>query len=743
MEGATDDAPSLVAHAAAGILADARDAPGHADADVSMDGPPAHGPGAELPLNVPTPAKPARAKPTPAVAYTDPAVLRHIFRFVHGIPGDANAEAVARATTAALKAASEQPRDTLPAYLQPPAEDAAAASESEPSWPFPLASLPNKSKLTLGAVRVTLKAHCVRERASVQTAAKTKTDAGGACASAAAGAAPRLRHPWPLRRPSRARAGAATVQVSMEMWSVQPASLAAVGIAPQPLAPFGVVRPSLPPASPPKATGGGEDEEGGGDAAAAAAPVSGKKRKAAAAPKAAVAAGDQENARPSWVVAGAAAPSLGAALAAAAAAPSSQTPLRAGVGGGGPAASAARSSAAVAAAAAAPSPPPKLVLATDPRVPKLRGAAAALTAHALSTYCGFTILAPLAEEGAAAAAPQPLVASGVPAVDPRAQLALSSVGAAGGGSSGGLGWAVGRDPEWVAGLAAAFWAAEPAGAPCVTAGGAAEGDALACGSGAAASAAAAPAWVWPDAHVKLLAALVQGAGATPIARLAAAVVTYLEQQRPATADAGAAAAAGGGSGTWLPPVEAVAERIGLLAELKSYGHTVKTAHKATHAVVADGPLLVSLLAGGSETDAAGAIAWHPALALNRWEVSNAAHLQRVDPKHAATHAAPLTGDAAAPVAGGAAAGIAAAEAADEDCASSEGGKAAAAGAARLSVFARFFASAATQQQRWLRLYGNRIDASARLADALGAAAIALAGANGSECAPPAPHAPPR
>lgn len=139
------------------------------DADLTDTAPLSGVPGAALPTNVPLAAKPVKARVVP-VPYSDQALLRHIFRFVHGLPGDANLDAVARAAAKALKEASELGGDAVPEYLVAPAAASAAApiaSSDTPSWPHPLASIPSKASVTIGSVRATVKAHCVCERVSL------------------------------------------------------------------------------------------------------------------------------------------------------------------------------------------------------------------------------------------------------------------------------------------------------------------------------------------------------------------------------------------------------------------------------------------------------------------------------------------------------------------------------------------------------------------------------------------------
>lgn len=132
-------------------------------------GPPASGPGAVLPTNLPTPAKPAKAKTPPPEPYTDSVMLRYIFRFAHGIPADANLEALTRATLADVVEATKRP-SVVPDYLREPAvAPSALDGDNTPSWPVSLGEVPAKTKWTLGSIKATLKMYCSKERVSVRT----------------------------------------------------------------------------------------------------------------------------------------------------------------------------------------------------------------------------------------------------------------------------------------------------------------------------------------------------------------------------------------------------------------------------------------------------------------------------------------------------------------------------------------------------------------------------------------------
>jgi len=253
----------------------------------------------------------------------------------------------------------------------------------------------------------------------------------------------------------------------------------------------------------------------------------------------------------------------------------------------------------------------------------------------------------------------------------------------------------------------------------------------------AAAASAASAWEWPEAHLKLLAALVQGSAAPSISRLSAAVVEYLASHRPQDASSSSACDDGAAAEPlWLPPASAVASRITLLAEQKSYGH--KAHGKAAAAPSAmDSRVPVSQLAGSFDAGAAG-LHWHAALSLTRWEVSNTMHLTRSDPKQqAAAMAAVDLSAAPAPSAPAVPAATSPHRSpGDDDDASSNAGGKAAAGAAtvRLSAFSRVFSKAATQHQRWLRLCGTRVAAYVRVVDTL----LALAAAQSASGERPLP-----
>ena len=749
--------------------------------DMTDDAPSVGIPGAALPTNVPSAAKPVKARVVP-VSYSDQALLRHIFRFVHGLPGDANLDAVARAAAKALKEASELGGDAVPEYLVAPAAASAAApiaSSDTPSWPHPLASIPSKASVTIGAVRATVKAHCVCERVSLLIQAPGMSVVSwGLCG---------------CLKPSQLSAGVSPSQISVKLWAVKQASLAAAGVGSQPLAPFGRLRQSLP-----KASADDKGDEGAAEAAvppaaaAASTPTAGAKRKAS--PGARVVA-DKENAVPAWATSGSGAAAAAAAVAtpsrkgpsaasdaspAVAAASSQARPppssaqcqSRRPEGGetGGAAGGAVELLLPPGAAASTAADAPTYAVDAAPRIAKLRAAAAALATHALTTYCGFGLeqpqLAPAAaaagvadaaaeaSAGTASAAaamavpssslPAPFCALGVPPVSPLARLLPPAA------PRPCLGWAVAHAPEWVASLAAAFWA-DPAVVAAATAG------------TAAAPSPSSP-WEWPEAHVRLLAGLVQGAGAATLPLLSAAVVAFLGAHRPAASASsapmhdsdGTGAEAAAAAAAWLPPTESVAARIALLAEQKHYGHkahaakvasagsaSVATVVTAAAAPVLVGPISIGQLAAGSSSEggAASGSGWHPALALSRWEVSNAAHLHRTDPKqdhgqgaNTAAAAAPAGGDSAPAAASAAAASapdshvVVIDDDDDDSAAGKAGGGAAGSAVARASAFARHFATIATGQQRWLKLLGHRVEATVRVADALAALAAASQGA---------------
>jgi hypothetical protein len=113
----------------------------------------------ERPVNTATKAKPVRAKSVPPGPITDRAALLHVFRYVHGIP-----EVAVDTLVSATHTAVEESRLNCSIY----ASTVPAGAEGVPSWPLPLPPIDAKFRLTLGALKATVKAHCDCERATIR-----------------------------------------------------------------------------------------------------------------------------------------------------------------------------------------------------------------------------------------------------------------------------------------------------------------------------------------------------------------------------------------------------------------------------------------------------------------------------------------------------------------------------------------------------------------------------------------------